>query len=216
MQAEGDDAFYKNLVDFGFSGPSNIDVAGESTLPIRAQSQYRESELATTSYGQGIGVNMVQMCAAINVIANGGRYVQPHVVERVGGRPGAEANVPPRQVVSPATAATMTGMMRDVVIHGSGSMARIQGFEKDEAGKTGTSQIPVNGQYTQDVWSSYVGFMPASNPRFTMLVVVRKPHNADWIANDGYIVAAPIWKQIAQQIVLDWHITPNPAAPQNR
>ncbi|TMD10641.1 MAG: hypothetical protein E6J02_00405 [Chloroflexi bacterium] len=68
----------------------------------------------------------------------------------------------------------------------------------------------VNGQYSLDVWSSYVGFMPASNPRFTMLVIVRKPHNATWILNDGYIVAAPLWKRIAQAIVLNWHIAPTP------
>ena len=114
------------------------------------------------------------------------------------------------EVISADTAAQMNQMMKSVVQNGSGSLARIPGFEKDEAGKTGTSQIPVAGQYTQDVWSSYVGYMPASNPRFTMLVVIRKPHNATWILNDGYIVAAPIWKQIAQDIVLDWHIAPTP------
>jgi cell division protein FtsI/penicillin-binding protein 2 len=162
------------------------------------------------SFGQGIDVNMVQMLAAVNVVAAGGRYVQPHVVATVGGKPTPLSQEPPKQVISAATAAQINEMMKSVVQHGSGSMARIKGFENDEAGKTGTSQIPVNGQYTQDVWSSYVGYMPASNPRFTMLVVVRKPHNANWIANDGYIVAAPIWRQIAQDIVLDWHIAPTP------
>jgi cell division protein FtsI (penicillin-binding protein 3) len=166
--------------------------------------------MATTAFGQGIDVNMVQMIAALNVVPNGGRYVQPHVVERVGGRPTELSLAAPRQVISAATAAEMNQMLKSVVQNGSGSMARIPGFEKDEAGKTGTSQIPVAGQYTQDVWSSYVGYMPASNPRFTMLVVIRKPHNANWIANDGYIVAAPIWKQIAQDIILDWHIAPTP------
>jgi cell division protein FtsI (penicillin-binding protein 3) len=208
LQLEGNDAYYQNLVNFGFSRPSGIDVGAESAVPLRAEADYRASEMATTSFGQGINVNMVQMLAALNVIPNGGKYVQPHVVERVGGRPTALSQAAPRQVISAATAAQVNQMMKSVVQNGSGSMARIPGFEKDEAGKTGTSQMPVNGQYTQDVWSSYVGYMPASNPRFTMLVVVRKPHNATWVANDGYIVAAPIWKQIAQDIVLDWHIAP--------
>jgi cell division protein FtsI/penicillin-binding protein 2 len=211
LQLEGNDAYYQNLVNFGFSRPSGIDVGAESTVPIRAEADYRPSEMATTSFGQGINVNMVQMIAALNVVPNGGRYVQPHVVDRIGGRPAPISLAAPRQVISAATAAQMNQMMKSVVQHGSGSMARIPGFENDEAGKTGTSQMPVNGQYTQDVWSSYVGYMPASNPRFTMLVVIRKPHNATWILNDGYIVAAPIWKQIAQDIVLDWHIAPNPA-----
>ena len=210
LQLEGNDPYYQNLVNFGFSRPSGIDVGAESTVPIKAEADYRPSEMATTSFGQGINVNMVQMIAALNVVPNGGRYVQPHVVARVGGRPTALSQAAPRQVISPATAAQMNEMMKSVVQKGSGSMARIPGFENDEAGKTGTSQIPVSGQYTQDVWSSYVGYMPASNPRFTMLVVIRKPHNPTWVLNDGYIVAAPIWKQIAQDIVLDWHIAPTP------
>ena len=115
---------------------------------------------------------------------------------------------PPRQVVSPQTAAQVDQMLRAVVQHGSGWTSRINGFDLDEAGKTGTSQIPVGGKYTGDVWSSYVGYMPASNPRFTMLVLVRKPHNPGWLENDGYYVAEPIWKEIAQQIVLAWHIAP--------
>ena len=210
QQLEGNDAYYQNLVNFGFSQPSRIDVGAESSVPIKAQADYRPSEMATTAFGQGIDVNMVQMLAALNVIPEGGKFVQPHVVASVGGKPTTLSLAPPRQVISAATAATMNQMLKSVVQNGSGSMARIPGFEKDEAGKTGTSQIPVNGQYTQDVWSSYVGYMPASNPRFTMLVVIRKPHNANWIANDGYIVAAPIWKQIAQDIVLDWHLAPTP------
>jgi cell division protein FtsI/penicillin-binding protein 2 len=212
LNLEGVDAFYRNLVNFGFAHPSGIDVAAEASEPIKAESDYRPSETATMSFGQGIDVNMVQMIAALNVVADGGRFVQPHVVDRVGGKATALSLTPSRQVISPATAAQMNEMMKAVVQKGSGSMARIKGFENDEAGKTGTSQIPVNGQYTQDVWSSYAGYMPASNPRFIMLVVVRKPHNANWIANDGYIVAAPIWRQIAQDIVLDWHIAPTPGA----
>jgi cell division protein FtsI (penicillin-binding protein 3) len=210
LQLEGNDAYYQNLVNFGFAHPSGIDAAAESAVPIKAEADYRPSEIATTAFGQGIDVNMVQMLAALNVVPNGGKYVQPHVVERVGGKPTALSQTPPRQVISAGTASQLNQMLMSVVQNGSGSMARIPGFEKDEAGKTGTSQIPVSGQYTQDVWSSYVGYMPASNPRFTMLVVIRKPHNATWILNDGYIVAAPIWKQIAQDIVLDWHIAPNP------
>src|SRR4029077_2912811 len=104
-------------------------------------------------------------------------------------------------------------MMEQVVQHGSGWMARVKGFELDQTGKTGTSQLPVNGQYTQDVWASYAGFPPANHPRFTMMVVVRKPHypgsENDWTLNDGYITAAPVWQKIAQTMVVNWHITPD-------
>ena len=173
-QAEGQDAFLHYLDAFGIGRSSGIDVSGEVSQKLR--SSWRLSELATASYGQGVAVNVVQMVAAVNVIANQGRWVQPHVVARVGDTPAA---VPAqRQVVSAQTAATMTRMMESVAQHGSGQLARVQGFEQNEAGKTGTSQIPENGGYSPDhVWSSYVGFLPADNPRFTMLVVVTQPDN---------------------------------------
>jgi len=212
-EMEGADAFFHYLQAFGFGRPSGVDVADEAWMPLGDTSQWRTAQVATASYGQGIAVNMVQMVAAVNVIANGGRYVQPHVVERIGDRP---VQLPAqRQVVSPQTAATMTAMMEDVVQHGSGWTARIPGFQDDEAGKTGTSNIPVDGHYTSQVWASYVGFLPAHDPRFTMLVVVREPHNGSSDHDEGYYVAAPIWKAIAQDIILQWRITPEGPNPSN-
>ncbi len=213
MQAEGHDAFYKNLTAFGLTQPSGIDVAGENFIPPPSASQMADSQYATASFGQGIDVNMVQMLAAINVIANGGKYAPPHVVDRVGTRVNPVELQPQRQVISPAADAQMTWMMEQVVQHGSGWTSRVHGFELDQAGKTGTAQIPVNGKYTSDVWTSFVGFLPAQHPRFTMLVVVRKPHypgaDRDWTLNDGYMTAEPIWQKIAQTMVVDWHITPD-------
>ena len=212
MQAEGHDAFYSYLQGFGLTKASGIDVAGETTVPPPPASQMADAQYATASFGQGIDVNMVQMLAAVNVIANGGKYAPPHVVERVGTKLNPLLLQPQRQVITPDAAAKMTTMMEAVVQHGSGYTTRVKGFENDQAGKTGTAQIPVNGQYTLDVWSSFVGFLPASHPRFTMLVVVRKPHapgsDRDWTLNDGYITAGPIWQKIAQAVVVGSHITP--------
>jgi stage V sporulation protein D (sporulation-specific penicillin-binding protein) len=214
MQAEGHANFYNNLQAFGLTKPSGIDVAAEDTVPLPAASQMADAQFATTAFGQGIDVNMVQMLSAVNVIANGGRYAPPHVVDRIGTSLNPLLIAPQRQVISPAAAASMTAMMEQVVQNGSGWSSRVKGFEKDQAGKTGTSQIPVNGKYTLDVWASFVGFLPAQHPRFTMLVVIRKPHypgsNQDWTLNDGYLTAAPIWQKIAQSMVVDWRITPDP------
>ena len=214
MQAEGHDAFYSYLQGFGLTKPTGIDVAAEDSVPPPSAASMADAQYATSAFGQGIDVNMVQMLSAINVVANGGKYAPPHVVERVGTRINPLLLQPQRQVVSPAAAAQMTTMMENVVQHGSGFTSRVKGFELDQTGKTGTSQIPVNGQYTLDVWSSFVGFLPAQHPRFTMLVVLRKPHAAgsdrDWTLNDGYITAGPIWQKIAQAMVIDWHITPDP------
>ena len=214
MLAEGHPNFYNYLQAFGLTKPSGVDVAAEDTVAPPSASTMADSQYATTSFGQGIDVNMVQMLSAVNVVANGGKYAPPHVVDRIGNNLNPLLLQPQRQVVSPATAAQMTAMMENVVQNGSGWTARVRGFERDEAGKTGTSQIPVNGKYTLDVWASYVGFLPAQHPRFTMIVVMRKPHypgsQQDWTMNDGYLVAAPVWQKIAQQIVVDWRITPDP------
>ena len=213
MQAEGHAACYSYLKGFGLTQPSGIDVAAETSMPLPSQDQMSDSQYATTAFGQGIGVNMVQMLSAVNVVANGGRYAPPHLVERVGTTINPLLLKPQRQVITASTAQQMTAMMEGVVQHGSGWTARVSGFATDEAGKTGTSQIPVNGQYTLDVWSSYVGFLPANHPKFTMLVVMRKPHypgsNSDWTLNDGYLTAAPVWQKIAQAMVVAWRITPD-------
>jgi len=211
-QAEGQDALLHYLGAFGIGQPSGIDVSGESVARLR--SSWRPSDLATASFGQGVAVNVVQMAAAINVIANQGRWVQPHVVASVGGT--AVAAPAQRQVVSPQTAATVTQMMESVVQHPSGSLARVQGFEQDEAGKTGTAQMVENGGYSADhVWASFAGFLPASNPRFTMLVLVRQPNNGSSDHNEGYYVAGPIWKRVAEEIVQNWRITPGGAGSSN-
>ena len=214
MLAEGHQNFYNYLQAFGLTKASGIDVAAEDTVPPPAATQMADSQFATTSFGQGIDVNMVQMLAAINVVANGGKYAPPHVVDRVGTQLNPLLLQPQRQVITAASAAQMTAMMEQVVQNGSGWSSRVRGFEKDQAGKTGTSQMPVNGQYTLNVWASFVGFLPAQHPRFTMLVVVRKPNypgsDRDWTLNDGYLTAAPIWQKIAQSIVVDWRITPDP------
>jgi stage V sporulation protein D (sporulation-specific penicillin-binding protein) len=214
MLAEGHTNFYNYLEAFGLTKPSGIDVAGEDTVPLPPAAQMGDSQFATVSFGQGVDVNMVQMLAAVNVIANGGRYAPPHVVERIGNTLNPLLIAPQRQVISPAAAAQMTAMMEQVVQNGSGFSSRVRGFEKDQAGKTGTSQIPVNGKYTQDEWTSFVGFLPAQHPKFTMLIVIRKPHypgsEKDWTLNDGYLTAEPIWQQIAQTMVVDWRITPDP------
>ena len=213
-QLEGPDNFYRYLQAFGFGSPTGLDVAGERSAPMGPPAQWKPIDLATASFGQGIAVNMVQMCSALNVIANHGRYAPPHVVERIGGQP-TNLAATQRQVISPEAADQMTQMMKSVVQNGSGWTARVPGFEKDQAGKTGTSQMAENGVYSFDhVWASYAGFLPADNPRYTMLVVVRKPNNGSFDHNEGYFVSAPIWKQIASAIDFQWRITPTgPVAP---
>src|SRR5260221_3760102 len=146
MQAEGHDAFYNYLQGFGLTKSSGIDVAGETTVAPPSATQMQDSQYATTAFGQGIDVNMIQMLSAVNVIANGGKYAPPHVVDRIGDNLNPLLLQPQRQVISAQTAAQMPAMMDQVVQNGAGWSSRVRGFELDQAGKTGTSQIPVNGK----------------------------------------------------------------------
>src|SRR5438046_10269153 len=106
-----------------------------------------DSQFATASFGQGIDVNMIQMLAATNIVANGGKYAPPHVVERVGTHINPILLQPQRQAITPQTAAKMTAMTQQVVQNGSGWTSRLKGFELDQPGKTATAQTPV---YAQD------------------------------------------------------------------
>jgi cell division protein FtsI/penicillin-binding protein 2 len=210
QQAEGRANYLRYLKAFGFGQPSKVGVAAEASRPLPQNPS--DVTLATNAFGQGIAVNVVQMTAAVNAIANGGVYVQPHVAQKVGDK---EVVPEQRRVIKPDTAEKMKTMMRQVVQHGSGWKARVGGFELDQAGKTGSSQIPENGKYSKWYWASYVGFLPAENPRYTMMVMLKKPNNGSPDANEGYATSAPIWKDISQQLILQDRITPEnlPALP---
>ncbi|HYM49640.1 MAG TPA: penicillin-binding protein 2 [Candidatus Limnocylindrales bacterium] len=209
-QLEGGPAFFANMQRFGIGDPTGIDVAGEASAPLGDPTAWKASRLATASFGQGVDVTPIEMLAAVNAIATGGDLVQPHVVDQIIDTQGHARPVHPRiirRVISPQAAAQMRDMMIGVVEHGSGFAARIDGFRGHIAGKTGTANIPVAGGYGQDpsdVIASFVGFVPAEDPQFTMLVVVHRPKTL----YEGAYVAAPIWKTIASALITRWNIAP--------
>ncbi|MGH7910209.1 MAG: peptidoglycan D,D-transpeptidase FtsI family protein [Candidatus Dormibacteraceae bacterium] len=208
-EAEGSANFVHYLRAFGFGQPTGVGVSGEENVPLPNLSGVQE---ATAAFGEGIDVNMVQMVAAINTIANGGVYVDPHLVQSIGGTPQSYGS---HRVVTTQTANEMKAMMRSVDQYGEGRLARIPGFENDESGKTGTSQIPVKGQYSAtNFWSSFVGFLPSQNPRFTMLMMLKDPQNGSVNSDEGDEATAPQWKALAQQLVVHDHITPENLAPE--
>ena len=175
---------------------------------MRDFSKWKPVELATAAYGQGVSATPIEMLAAVNAVATGGNLVWPHVVDQVIDSNGTRHPVQPlviRQVISGKTAQQMQQMMVQVVEHGSGFAARIDGFKNRIAGKTGTASIPENGKYLPDqTIGSFVGFLPADHPQFIMMVVVRKPQ----ILFEGAYVAAPIWKTVASALITQWQIAP--------
>jgi cell division protein FtsI/penicillin-binding protein 2 len=207
-QLEGPDKFFNYLDRFGLGKSTGIDLAGEVNHPLGDYAKWKPSELATATFGQGIDVTPIQMLAAINVVASGGDLVWPHVVDQMIDSKGVSRPVharATRHVISPETAKQMQQMMVQVVEHGTGYAVKIDGFKDKIAGKTGTANVPENGNYNNDhVIASFVGFLPADHPQFTMLVIVRKPK----ILFEGAYVAAPIWKQLASAMITHWNIAP--------
>src|SRR5437899_9485210 len=208
QQMEGAGPFYQYLQKFGIGAPTGVDLAAETAEPLRDLTKWKPVELATASFGQGVDTTPIEMLAAINVAANGGNLVWPHVVDQVIDANGVRHLVQPRivrQVVSAKTAQQMQQMMVAVVEHGSGFAARIDGFKNRIAGKTGTASIPENGKYLPDATiGSFVGFVPVDHPQFIMMVITRKPK----VLFEGAYVAAPIWKTVASALITQWQIAP--------
>ena len=211
MDLEGPDAFYTNQLAFGIGAPTGVDLAGEVNQQVPPQSQLSMLDYSEMSFGQSVVVTPVEMLAAVNAVANGGVWVQPHAVDSIiDPNTGKTTPVTPttRRVISAQTAQTLTTMMTHVVDDqdGEGFDARIPGWSGEVAGKTGTAQEPVDGQYTGSV-VSFVGFLPASDPQFTMMVVLDEPQVP---ADDdfGSLLAAPVWRQMAEQMIDYDRLTP--------
>jgi cell division protein FtsI/penicillin-binding protein 2 len=211
---EGQNDFYSNLLAFGIGAPTGIDLAGEVNDPLPAQSSWNELKYAEASFGQGVVATPVEMLAAINAVANGGVWVQPHVVDAiVNPNTGTTTQVVPvtRRVISATAAHTLAHMMVGVVNDpgAEGFKAKIPGYSEEIAGKTGTASValPNGGGYGPDVVASFVGFMPAQNPQFTMMVILNEPQERH-TGRFGSLLAAPIWKQMAEMMINDWRIAP--------
>ncbi len=211
-QLMGPNAFYSNLLAFGVGAPTGVDLAGEQNVPLPSQKSLTPLDLAEAAFGQRIQVTPIEILAAFNAVANGGVWVQPHAVQAViDPTTGRSAEVVPatRRVISAAAAATLAQMMTGVVEDrsGEGFAARIAAFKGEVAGKTGTASVAENGHYGKDVIVSFGGFLPAKDPRFTMLVVLNYPHESG-IPQFGATLAAPVWKQVALVSIDQWRITP--------
>jgi cell division protein FtsI/penicillin-binding protein 2 len=177
---------------FGFGRVTGIDYPGESPGIVLPPDKWSGSTIGNVPIGQGIAVTPVQMAAAYAAIANRGVWSRPHLVDHVsgGGRPSLQR----RRLVLPQVASQLMFMLKDVVAEGTGTYAAIPGYEV--AGKTGTAQkADSHGGYATGRYvASFVGIVPASRPRFVILVMVDEPQNAIW----GGVVAAPAFQQIAR------------------
>lgn len=200
----GLDKFYSYLSNFGFGESADIDLQDESSPRIRTKDDWKEIDLATASFGQGIAVTPIQMIRAVAAIANGGNLMEPHVVKEIRGDKTFE--IEPklvRQVLKSSTAQVVKDMMVAAVEEGEAKFFKLKGFKI--AGKTGTAQIPVAGHYDPNkTIASFVGFAPADNPKFVMLVRYDEPSASIF----GAETAAPTFFEIARQLLLYYKIAP--------
>lgn len=191
---------------FGFGQPTGIDLEDESSPAIRSENDWKDIDLATASFGQGIAVTPLQMVRAVGALANGGWLMEPHAVKEIREERGRIIRIAPkrvRQVIDASSASVMTEMMIAAVDRGEARWAKPAGYRI--AGKTGTAQIPVAGHYdAQKTIASFVGFAPADNPKFVMLVTLREPTSSPW----GSETAAPLFFTIARDLFTYYGIPP--------
>jgi len=202
----GKEKMLSSLKNFGFGTLTNIDLEDESAPQLREDKEWREIDLATVSFGQGIAVTPLQMVRAVSAIANGGNLMEPKVVKAIVDSTGKITEIAPkkiRQIITKKTAEEVTEMMVASVERGEAQFARPQGYRI--AGKTGTAQIPVEGYYDEKkTIASFVGFAPSDNPKFVILVTLREPSSSQW----GSETAAPLFFNIAKDLFLYYGISP--------
>jgi cell division protein FtsI (penicillin-binding protein 3) len=209
--------FFKYIEKFGFGEATGIDVPGEVPGLVRKPERWSGVDLATHAFGQGISTTPMQLVMAYAAVANGGFLMRPYVMRRaVGAKGQVLSETQPhviRRVISEKTATLLASMLRDVTNEGgTGVMANVDGFEV--AGKTGTAQKvdPVNGGYAaKKRVASFVGFVPANNPRLVALVLIDEPE----VNVYGGVVAAPVFRNIAQGALRHLAVAPEkaPAIP---
>jgi len=207
----GPDLFLKYVEDFGFGEVLGVELDTEATGDISSLSRKGDIWSATASYGQGISVTPLQMAAAFGAIANGGKLMKPHVVDRIVYPDGREERTEPvvvRQVITKRAAALIGGMLVRVVEDGHGKPAGVSGYWV--AGKTGTAQIAKRGGsgYEEEAFiGSFVGFAPVDDPAFVMLVRIDRPSDVQWAESS----AAPLFGDIAKFLLDYKQIPPNRA-----
>lgn len=198
----GKDKLVDYLSKFGFGKSTGVDLEGESSQQLRER--WGDIDVATASFGQGLAVNSLQMIMAVAALANDGKRMAPHVVASVIDENG-ETPIQPLvvdQVITPKAAALITQMM--VTSAASGDAKWAVPKELEIAGKTGTAQIPIAGHYdASKTVASFVGFAPASNPRFAMIVKLTEPKSSPWASE----TAAPLWFNLATQMYSYLNIT---------
>ncbi|HEY4497116.1 MAG TPA: penicillin-binding protein 2 [Candidatus Paceibacterota bacterium] len=193
----GHDLFYDYLVKFGLKEQTGIDLPGEVAGSLKPlEESKRDINFATASFGQGISVTPIRLINAISAIANGGVMMRPYLNKEL--KPEIED-----RVISASASKEITDMMISAV--DKAEVAKINGYTV--AGKTGTAQVPdfARGGYKDEVINTYVGFAPAHNPKFTILIKLDEPSGAPLAG----LTVVPAFREIAQFILNYYSVPPD-------
>ena len=210
----GSNRLYGYIRDFGFGSRSGAGFPGDLPGLVPPLKAWKKITRGTIAFGQGISVTPIQITAALAAIANGGKLMQPRLVlAQVDPKRKVVRQYEPRmvrQVVSEKTARTVAGYMKGVPEEGgTGRAAHIAGFAV--AGKTGTAQKVAEGRrgYSSKRVGSFIGFVPADNPRLAISVIIDEPEGVPY----GGRVAAPVFREIAEKTLTYLRVPHDPMAP---
>ncbi|MGB4989660.1 MAG: penicillin-binding protein 2, partial [Pyrinomonadaceae bacterium] len=203
----GREDFFALIQKMGFGSRTGIELPTETQGIVRPVEKWNGDSLASMSIGYEISVSALQMATAFATIANDGVRAQPHVIKEIrhsNSQPKSVTQVKQTQVVTADTARSLKTMLRQVVLTGTGRRAQLNGYTA--AGKTGTawkfnakSRSVDRSKYI----SSFIGMAPAENPEIVVAVVMDEPKSG---ARDGGMVSAPVFKEIAQQILTEMNV----------
>ena len=207
----GHSDFLKYTERFGLFKPTNIDLTGEIYSQNKELKKGYEINYATASFGQGIEITPIQLLRAFGGIANNGLMHTPYIVEDVKDTtdiPFERLNTQSTQAISKRTSSQITSMLVSVTEDGFGKAARIPGYYV--AGKTGTAQISnsalgiAKSGYSDETVQSFVGYIPAFNPKFLVLVKLHNPQT-----KTAEYSAVPAFKELASYIIDYYQIPPD-------
>ena len=208
----GSSAMASYLSRFGLGRPVGVGFPGEAGGIMLPLHEWSDTSLATMAYGQGIAATPLQMASVFATIANDGRLVQPRLVKGTVDPEGTfHASPAPavRRVISAESAEMVSRMLAYAVEYGTGSNARIRGFQV--AGKTGTARIAakdrvgyLQGQYI----ASFIGFLPAGDPQVVIAAILDRP-----AAGYGGLAAAPLFQRVARVAITRLGVTPAERLP---
>ena len=193
---------YQYLRKFGFGEPTGLNFPGETAGKLIAPDRWSGTTQPTMCYGYGLATSPLQILMAGCVLANGGKLMQPYLVQKVFNDQGVllqeyKPRIKESQVISEETAALMREALKGVITQGTARKAQLDGGVV-AFGKTGTARKVVNGQYDpRKHYASFMGFFPADKPQYGMLFMLDEPTSGQY----GGDVAAPLFKKIGDGIM---------------